>query len=374
MKRSNLLAILTISLFLSSSIFILTPVQVRAASSGVVAVDYYHQVVGNQTIYRAYGIPPAYSDQKADLANTWGNLTKLGYTVNLQLLNKTTPISSSDLSGVSVLILGQLSSLNMNYSQSEVNAIAGWFQTGNKLLLMSGQSNYGCNCSWTASVPNGIMKAIGSQLRLDLGEVTDQPGVGASGSGFRIYASSANNGINTADWAGTLTANTQKVRFHGTGNIIGYTGGKYVSFDSLTGTTVTWLYRTSPQGVDTAQGNIPSYVTPYDTPGQWVLAAAEKIPEGGVYSKVVLAGAGFIGSYTISASTEFGYNVQFQGLQFVLNAVNWGTTSESVPSSYDWTLIIGAVVVVIIIIAAAALYMMRRKPTAKPMATPAPAS
>ena len=338
------------------------------------AVDFYHQQVGNQTIYRAYGIPPAYSDQKADLSNTWGNLTKAGYTVNLQLLNKTTPISSSDLSGVSVLILGQLSSLSMNYSQSEVNAIASWFQTGNKLLLMSGQSNYGCNCSWTASVPNDIMKAIGSQLRLDTGEVTDQPGVGASGAGFRVYASAANNGINTQDWANTLTMNTQKVRFHGTGPIIGYTGGKYVPFSSLTGDTVTWLYRTSPQGVDTGQGNIPSFATPFDTAGQWVLAAAEKIPEGGVYSKVVLAGAGFIGSYTISASTEFGYNIQFQGLQFVLNAVAWGTTSESVPSSYNWTLIILAVVVAVVIIAAAAIYLMRRKPMPKtaPAAPAAP--
>ena len=356
-----MLAILILLLFLTSSIFGFVPIRASAASGGVVAVDYYHQQVGNQTIYRSYGIPPSFSDQKADLANTWGNLTKAGFTVNLQLLNKTTPISSTDLQGVTVLFLGQLSSLSMNFSSSEVQAITSWFQTGNKLLMVSGQSNFGCNCSWTESVTNGLMKAIGSQLRLDYGEVTDQPGVGASGAGFRVYASSANNGINTQSWASTLTTGTTKVRFHGTTNVIGFSGGKYVPFSSLTGDTVTWLYRTSPQGVLAGQGGIQPLVTPTDTAGQWVLAAAEKIPEGGVYSKVVLAGAGFIGSYTISASGEFGFPVVFDGLQFVVNSATWGATSESVPGN-SWTLYIVAAAVVVIVVVAAALYMMRRKP------------
>ena len=214
------------------------------------------------------------------------------------------------------------------------------------------------------------MAAIGSSLRLDYGEVTDQPGVGASGAGFRVYSAAANGGDNTQGWAATLTQGTDKVRFHGTTNVIGYLNGKYVSFDQLPTDTVTWLYRTSSQGSQTAQGAANTLVTPSNTPGQWVLAAAEKIPEGGTYSKVVLAGAGFIGSYIIAASGEFGYPVVFSGLQFVVNAVNWGTTAESVPASYNWYLIIGAVVVVVVIVIAAGLYLMRRKPKA----TPAPAS
>jgi hypothetical protein len=377
MKRSNLYAILIASLFISSSFIVLGvfPGVARASGSGVVAVDYYHVVAGNQTIYRAYGIPPQYSDQQADMRNMWGNLTKAGYTVNTQLLNQTTPITSSELSGVSVLFIGQLSQLSLNYTASEMQAIASWFQTGGKLLMVSGNSDYAygnatANYSWQETVPNHIMAAIGSSLRLDYGEVTDQPGVGASGAGFRVYSAAANGGDNTQGWAATLTQGTDKVRFHGTTNVIGYLNGKYVSFDQLPTDTVTWLYRTSSQGSQTAQGAANTLVTPSNTPGQWVLAAAEKIPEGGTYSKVVLAGAGFIGSYIIAASGEFGYPVVFSGLQFVVNAVNWGTTAESVPASYNWYLIIGAVVVVVVIVIAAGLYLMRRKPKA----TPAPAS
>ncbi|MDG7007826.1 MAG: hypothetical protein JRN06_06245 [Nitrososphaerota archaeon] len=378
MKKSKLYALLIASLFISSSFIVIgiLPGVAKASGSGVVAVDYYHQIVGNQTIYRAYGIPPEYSDQQADMSNMWGNLTKAGYTVNTQLLNQTTPITSSELSGVSVLFIGQLSSLSLNYTASEVAAIKGWFQTGGKLLMVSGNSDYAygnatADNSWQEKVPNMLMSAIGSSLRLDYGEVTDQPGVGAAGAGFRVYANAANPGsINTQGWAATLTNGTTRVRFHGTTNVIGYLNGKYVPFDQLPTDTIAWLYKTSPQGSQTAQGAVSTLVTPSNTPGQWVLAAAEKIPEGGTYSKVVLAGAGFIGAYIIAAASEFGQNITYNGLQFVINAVNWGTTAESVPSNTNLYLTIAAVAVVAIIVIAAGLYMMRRKPKA----TSAPAS
>ena len=382
MKRSNLYAILIVSLFITSSFIVigLFPANVaKASNGGVIAVDYYHQVVGNQTIYRAYGIPPSYSDQIADMSKMWGNLTKAGYTVNTQLLNQTTPITSSELSGVSVLFIGQLNALSLNYTASEVAAIKGWFQTGSKLIMVSGNSDYAygnatANFSWQEGVPNMLLSAIGSSLRLDYGEVTDQPGVGASGAGFRVYASAAAGGVNTQGWAATLTSGTDKVRFHGASNVIGYLNGKYVSFDQLPTDTVAWLYRTSSQGSLQAQGAANTLVTPSGAPGQWVLAAAEKVPEGSTYSKVVLGGAGFIGSYITAASTEFSYNVTFTGLQFVINAVNWGTTVENVPTNYTWYLIIGGIAGAIIIIAVVAIYIMRRKPKSMPAPMPAPAS
>jgi len=374
MKKQNLFAILTISLFLSSSLVIALPMPARAASDPVIAFDYYHVQVGNQTIYRAYGLPgPSY--EVVDRNRLLGNLTKAGYS--LDYLNQTTPITSSQLSGVSVFFLGKADDPPINYSASEIQAITSWFQTGGKLLMMSGNSGYTSNdtenVSFMSSIPNHVLAAIGSSLRLETGgEVTDQPGVGASGAGFRVYASSANNGVNTAAWASTITANTQKVRFHGPTNVIGYQSGAYVPFSSLTATTVTWLYRTSAQGTMQAYGSEKPYITPVGTAGQWVLAAAEKIPEGSTYSKVIVAGAGFYGNYVINGDTEFSYNISFQGLQFVLNAVAWGIASETVPSSTNWTLIIAAVVVAIIVIAAVAIYIMRRKPM--PKAAPAPAA
>jgi hypothetical protein len=293
---------------------------------------------------------------------------------------------------VSVLFLGKADDPPINYSASEVQAITSWFQTGGKLLMVSGNSGYTTNdtekTAFFATIPNWVLKSIGSSLRLEAGgEVTDvagpgpgsaspPAGVGASGSGFRAFASAANSGINTQGWAATLTQGTQYVRFHGPINVIGYQNGGYVPFNSLTATTVAWLYRTSTQGSLQQYGASKPYATTYATPGQYVLAAAEEIAEGGTYSKVVVAGAGFYGNYVINANGEYSYNVVFQGQQFVLNTVAWGLSVESVPSSTNWTLIIAAVVVAVIVIAAVAIYVMRRKPTAKPapMAPAAPST
>jgi len=382
MKKHDFLAILSIALFISSSLLIF-PMPVRASTGGTIAFDYYHVQVGNQTVYRAYGLPgPSY--EVVDRNRLYTNLTKLGYT--LDFLNQTTPISSSQLTNVNVLFLGKADDPPINYSQSEVQAITSWFATGGKLLMVSGNSGYTSNDTentlFMSSIPNVVLKSIGSQLRLEAGgEVTDvagpgpgsaspPAGVGASGSGFRVFASAANNGINTQGWATNLTEGTQYVRFHGTTNVVGYLNGAYVPFSSLTANTVTWLYRTSTQGSLQQYGSAKPYATTYATPGQYVLAAAEKIAEGNTYSKVVVAGAGFYGGYVINANGEFSYNVVFQGQQFVENAVTWGTTLESVPSSTNWVLYGGAAAVIIIVVAAAAIYAMRRKPKAMP----APAS
>jgi hypothetical protein len=380
MKKQNFLAILSIALFISSSLLIF-PMPARASNGMTIAFDYYHVQVGNQTVYRAYGLPgPSY--EVVDRDRLYSNLTKMGYT--LDPLNQTTPITSSQLTNVNVLFLGKADDPPINYSQSEVQAIASWFATGGKLLMVSGNSGYTTNDTentlFQSSIPNVVLKAIGSQLRLECcGEVTDvsgpgpgsatpPAGVGASGSGFRVFASTANNGINTQGWATNLTKGTQYVRFHGTTNVIGYLNGAYMPFSSLTADTVTWLYRTSAQGSLQQYGSGKPLATTYATPGQLVLAAAEKIPEGSSYSKVVVAGAGFYGNYVINANGEYSYNVVFQGQQFVENAVNWGTTLESVPSSTNWVLYGGAAAVIIIVVAAAAIYAMRRKP--KAMAAP----
>ena len=382
MKKQNFLAILSIALFISSSLLIF-PLPARASNGMTIAFDYYHIQAGNQTIYRAYGLPgPSY--EVVDRDRLYGNLTSMGYT--LDFLNQTTPITSSQLTNVNVLFLGKADDPPINYSQSEVQAITSWFATGGKLLMVSGNSGYTTNDTentiFMSSIPNTVLKAVGSQLRLEGGgEITDVPGpgpgstsppagVGASGSGFRAFASAANNGVNTQGWAANLTKGTQYVRFHGATNVIGYLNGAYVPFSSLTADTVTWLYRTSTQGSLQAYGSGKPYVTTVSTPGAYVLAAAEKISEGSTYSKVVVAGAGFYGNYVINANGEYSYNVAFQGQQFVENAVNWGTTAESVPSSTNWVLYGGVAAVVIIVVAAAAIYAMRRKPKAMP----APAS
>jgi hypothetical protein len=377
--KERVLAISIISIFVLSAFAVsLSILPARAATSGgVVAFDYYHVTVGNQTLYRPYGYPQTYSDEIANRVDLVGNLTNAGYTVTA--INQTTPITSSNLANVNVLFLGKISDPSLNYTSGELSAIASWFKTGGKTLMVSGDSDYTSNetdkNAWHESITNNVLNAIGSQMRLDFGEVTDQPGVGAQGSGFRLYAAAANNGINTNGWAGTITANTHYVGFHGTTDIVCYTGGKYVLFSSCSGlgNTIDWLYRTSAQGTLQLYGTARPLVTPNATAGQWVVAAAEKIAEGGSYSKVVLAGAGFYGDYVINRDIEFSYPTpKYDGIHFVIQAVQWGTTVESVPVDYTYYYVAVAVVVVIVVVAVS-LYLMRRKPKAA-AAMPKPAT
>ncbi len=90
--------------------------------------------------------------------------------------------------------------------------------------------------------------------------------------------------------------------------------------------------------------------------GSFVEAAAEKIPVGSAYSKVIVTGESLLGDRTI-ISEEY-HGVKLQGPTFVRNALAWGTTVESAGLPMEW---IAAIVVIIIIVVVGAYLAMRKK-------------
>jgi len=360
--QTKALAFVLLSSLIVALVVPVTPLQVRAAAK-VVAIDLTTFQQGNATVYRVKDMFTS-SDWTALYNNLKSNLTAAGYTVR-----EVNGLTSANLNGVDALIIGKLKDATVNFTSDEVSAVAAWFKTGGKFLWVGGDSDFpepylNNHAGVKSDQPNKILAAIGSQLRLEWAAVADVVGRGAAGSDYRVFANITEGGVNSQDWAANITANTQRVLFHGPTIVIGFENGKYVPFDQIPASSLlTWLYKTTDNATARDQDADPAYTITDGQKGRFVLAAAEKIAEGSTYSKVIVTGESPLGDRTVTSAIERG--VTMQGMTFFLNGVAWGTTVEQIPSTgLDTTTILGIVVVVAVIVAAAFFYM-RRKPAAK---------
>jgi len=86
------------------------------------------------------------------------------------------PINASQLKGVDILLLGQPT---VAFSPDEMTAIKNWLASGNKVLYVAGDSDYGPGQKTIQQI-NDLLAAIGTKLRLEHGAVySDNPDVTA---------------------------------------------------------------------------------------------------------------------------------------------------------------------------------------------------
>jgi hypothetical protein len=359
---SKAIVIVLVSALVLSLYAPVTPMKVRAAGK-VVAVDLTSREVNGTIMYRVKDMFSAAS-WTALYEQLKGNLTAAGYTVK-----EINGLTTDNLNGVDALITGKLRDATWNYTDAEVSAVAAWFKTGGKFLWVSSDSDFpepylNNHVGFKADQPNRLLAAIGSQLRIEWAAAADTVDRGAAGASYRVFANITEGGVNSQGFAANITAGTQRVLFHGPTFIIGFKNDNYVSFDQLTlGDNLQWLYRTTVNASGLDQDADPPKTITNGQRGQFVLAAAEKIPEGSTYSKVIATGESLLGDRTINTAIESG--ITMQGMTFVLNAFNWGTTVETIPSAgLDTTTILGIIVVVIVVVAAA-FFFMRKKPSPK---------
>jgi LPXTG-motif cell wall-anchored protein len=361
LDKSKILAVVLLAMFVTPFVVPITPHSVTAAGK-VVAIDLTNHVVGNSTQYRAKdifatGYTQLYTDLKA-------NLTAAGYTVR-----EINGCVAANLAGADALLSGKMYDQSFNFTSQEVTDITAWFKTGSKFLWVASDSDFmepylGTDVSFKADQPNRVLSSIGSQLRFDWGAVADTVGRGAAGADYRVFANSTEGGVNSAGFAANITANTQRVEFHSPTLLVGFKGGSYVPFSSLTlGTTLQWLYRTTDNATALDQDAAPMKTASNGQKGQYIMAAAELIPEGTTYSKVIADTQGPLGDRNVVTPIDRG--VDFQGMTFALNALSWGTTAENIPSTGLDTTTLILIVVVIAVVAGAAYFFMRRKPTPK---------
>lgn len=347
-------AILFLATLLTLSIIAVVPVN---AQKKVVGIDgTFKTLPDGKKMYRVKDMYTTGFDIL--LTDLKSNLTAWGYEAR-----EVNGLTSDNLKGVDALILGKLYDPSMNFTQSEISAVAAWFKSGGKFLYIGSDSDF-VEANYEAKVgnfkqdqPNQVLETIGSSLRIEFASVEDAVGFGSAGAPYRVFANVTSGGVNRDSWAGTITKDTSRVEFHGPTVLVGFKAGKYVPIDQVLDENTMWLYRTTEKGSIVHNTPTPTKVV---TPGQrgvFVLAAAQRIRVDGTYSKVIAAGESVIGDRSTMTNLERG--VTLQGPKYIQNALAWGLTVEQIP--VDYTMYIVIAVVAVVIVAAVAMLRMRKK-------------
>ncbi len=289
---------------------------------------------------------------QASLKALEANLTAWGYDVK-----EITKITPDALKGVDALVIGKMKDYKSGFSPDEVKAIADWFKQGGKFLWVGSDSDYvepylnPEDTSFKAGEPNKILEAIGSSIRVEYASLEDPES--NAGAGYRVVSYRAN----TQGWAGEITKGAPKVLFHGPSLLAGYKDGNFVPFDEVVSDTCQWLYRSSDKGTVVSHDGVDPKAYKVGDTGSFVEAAAEKIPVGASYSKVIVTSESLYGDRNIF-STEY-HGVKLNGPTFVKNAFAWGTTVESAGLPMEW--LAGIVVIIVVILIVAYLFLKRKK-------------
>ncbi len=281
------------------------------------------------------------------------------------------PINESVLKDVDILLLGQPT---VALSLDEIAAIKKWLDSGNKVLYIGGDSDYGPGGKTIIQI-NDLLAAIGTKLRLEHGAVySDNPDVTAKAY-YRmlVFVEPDPNPLLRTD---IVKENIKlPILMHGPSCIIWVDEqGKY--HDPVKETypgliRLVWAHKSY------IGDNTPPTPYLYDlmTYGKgtgdhdFVMYAAEYWPDKNVL--IVVAGESLYGDYEPAWSSQY-YGVSLDGPTFVTNLVKWWVyVVKEIPSQkaaqqqQQILLIAGAVIVVVVAVAVALLLVRKRKPKTK---------
>jgi len=256
--------------------------------------------------------------------------------VDYQLLNATRDLSqyewvivtetltSSDLEGASVLIIVMVDS-SMTVEDDEITVIKNWLAKGNKMLWVSGDSDYG-NDYPRQLTANKVLEAIGSKLRVDLAEAVDTKSNG--GKPYRVLALSDN----CDEEVKFLVAGVHRALFHGPGAIIAYVNGEYVKLNEKKVENVYRLMWTSDGGMISEFNPPTSKVYVAGEEGRFVILAIEVDPAK--KNIIVVSGDAPFDHYTgtykpeLKRYTRYAIEYPQQGAILFSNLMYWGTHTD----------------------------------------------
>lgn len=255
----------------------------------VVAVDLSH---GESTKYLKY---------------IQGNITWVEW------VNITTPITTDILKNVDMLIIGQATQV---FTPDELNALKTWINSGNKVLWVAGDSDYGPGVTYQ-DIANAILSYVGSALRVDLCSVED-PVQNAKAS-YRVI------GNVTPDSGAEAVANgiTKGVLYHGPGVLAyAFPNGTWAPLEKFKPDNVYRIVWTSPNGKIVENNPPPAKAHKAGDTGKFVLLAAEVMKIGNKQSVVIASGESPYGDYEPTWSWIY-YGIPLDGPKFVTNMINW---------------------------------------------------
>jgi hypothetical protein len=258
-----------------------------------------------------------------------------------------------------------------NFTDSEVAAIANWFNEGSKGIWIGSDSDFG-NGTYIIDNTNKVLAALGSKIRAEPTQVLDP--VSNAAADYRVVANVVNSDPKVAD----LTGGVSKILFHGPTILAGVKGASWVPLESEQLENVYWVLKTSPDSIIVDTDLISPKAHQNGQKGSYVIMAVEMLAGAKQNSKIIVSGGDPYGDYEPVFQWVY-YGVQLNGQALVKNSVAWAVKVESPPpppstpttttappptppGAPDQTsMLIVAAILVIIILAAAGLYMRRRK-------------
>lgn len=235
----------------------------------------------------------------------------------------TSTITSDELMGVDILIIGQPVEA---FSDDEVNAIRSWLSSGHKVLWIGGDSDYGNNGPIIQGNCNSLLEALGSRLRLETGDIIDsQHNIG--GKSYRVLVR-VDPDISPLMLTQLLRSGIEKpVLFHGPAAVI-WLDSNGRPHDPVTDTypgLIRIVYTYNSASIIDNNPPPPMLYDPHTSKNRnFTLMAADKLDSGSI---VVVSGETPYGGFEpISASQYMG--VELDGMQFIEDVILWASLNS----------------------------------------------
>lgn len=154
-----------------------------------------------------------------DYVGLWSNYTAAGNTVTI-VTETNWNFTVNDTAMYDALFISTWGTDIFNVSTNvQAQSVKTWFDSGSKLLWVGGESDFGG--LWIANKTNPLLAAIGTNLRIDAGAVSDPVSNDGSGS-HRVLANST--GV-TSTFVVAVTQGFDTMIFHGASSIYYDMGG-----------------------------------------------------------------------------------------------------------------------------------------------------
>lgn len=277
-----------------------------------------------------------------------GNMTQVTWVVITDVLNFD-KIKNADM----IIMVGVDTS--QNFTSDELAAVKQWFDQGNKVIWITGDSDYSSDKPRMIQA-NRVAETLGTKLRNDDCQPNDA--VRSPTGAYRIGSD-----ITPDPAASTLSDGvTGMVLFHGPGVLAAIQDSNWVS---LTDKTIDNIYRiayTGPQAIITEQTPPTAKAYVAGAQGKFVLMAAEVMRNNGIV--IFSTSAPFDQYRGMWQSGTYNDLKDLAGPQFVTNVVLWSVGLKGTKPKFQTPLIEYlpyAAVVVVVVIAAVYVFYLRRK-------------
>jgi hypothetical protein len=324
------------------------PTNVQAQDGGKIVFDYSHGQF-NDAVYGNASYPAA---------DYWlkENLTDMGYEV-VEAFNG---LNDSVLSDAQGLILGGMYGETNGFLASEVEAVANWFNGGNKFLWVGSDSDFG-GASYISTNMSWILEEVGSHVYPEPTSVED-PESNCDAS-YRVVANVTSDHQNVTE----LVAGTDKVLMHGPTTLYGSTSAASdqgtVALEDTEIENVWPVLYYSPAAIVTDADLVPPVAHESGDEGSHIAMTVEVYAGQRESGIIAVSGASPYGDYRPMYASSY-KNVTLSGYNVVKKTIDWGMetapTFENVSPGIDWLLVGGIIGVIAVVIIILAIVMKRR--------------